>query len=321
MRLIAGDHAHAAQRGGHGQFVDGRLFVVLAGNHLLVIRIRPLDQPGEHERPAGAKSDVVVALRELDLGIARVEPADLLERLGGNDEIRRRSTGRRHIHLGQAVTVRRHHAHPVGAQLPEHAVQDRPAFLRRRGKRHVSYQLVDDAGRRFPSLLEFHRGERGKLLAGQAQQFELGATRLDRDARFAGRGHTHRAQRELAGDVDQLLGRQRHGAVGIHLGGHCRAHRDVEIGAGQPQTAGLLRGFHQNVGQHGKRRFGGDGSCHCRQAFLQLFPRNRELHAGRVVSEMRKVFSTTSLYRTTSSSSRHRGYVGDVAKAQPVQHL
>src|SRR2546426_12292560 len=36
---------------------------------------------------------------------------------------------------------------------------------------------------------------------------------------------------------------------------------------------------------------------------------------------MRKVFSTTSLYRTTSSSSRHRGYVGDVAKAQPVNHL
>src|SRR5438445_3983532 len=36
---------------------------------------------------------------------------------------------------------------------------------------------------------------------------------------------------------------------------------------------------------------------------------------------MRKVFTTASLYRTTSSSSRHRGYVGDVAKAQPVHHL
>src|SRR2546425_11509804 len=36
---------------------------------------------------------------------------------------------------------------------------------------------------------------------------------------------------------------------------------------------------------------------------------------------MRKVFSTTSLYRPTSSSSRHRGYVGDAAKAQPVNPL
>src|SRR2546422_343044 len=36
---------------------------------------------------------------------------------------------------------------------------------------------------------------------------------------------------------------------------------------------------------------------------------------------MRKVFTTASLYRTTSSSSRHRGYVGDVAKAQPPHYL
>src|SRR2546422_5395533 len=36
-----------------------RRFVVLTRNHLLVIRVRSLDQPREHQRAAGAEPDVI----------------------------------------------------------------------------------------------------------------------------------------------------------------------------------------------------------------------------------------------------------------------
>src|SRR6058998_849341 len=88
------------QRRRHGRFVDRRLLVVLARDDLLVIRIRPFDQAGEHQRAAGAEADMVVALGQLDLGVACVEPANLLQRLGRDDEIRGGSSGRRHVHLG-----------------------------------------------------------------------------------------------------------------------------------------------------------------------------------------------------------------------------
>ena len=78
MRLIARDDAHAAQRRGHRRLVDRRLLVVLARDHLLVVGIRSLDQAGIHQRAAGAETDMVIALGELDLGVARVKPADLL---------------------------------------------------------------------------------------------------------------------------------------------------------------------------------------------------------------------------------------------------
>ncbi len=149
----------------------------------------------------------------------------------------------------------------------------------------MTHQLLHHAGRRLRGFVEFHGGERGKLLARQAQQLELGATRLDRDARFAGGRHPHRTGGQLARDVHQLLGRQGHRTVGIDLSRDGRAHRDVEVCSGQAQTTDLLRGFDQDIGQHGERRFGGDGCRHRRQAFLQLFARDRELHTGRVVSK------------------------------------
>src|SRR5437879_7283553 len=71
------------------------------------------------------------------------------------------------------MAIGRHHAHAVGPQLPEHAVQDRPALFGRRGERHVADELVHHAGRRLPGLLEFDGREGWKLFARQAQQLEL----------------------------------------------------------------------------------------------------------------------------------------------------
>src|SRR3546814_8373818 len=74
--------------------------------------------------PTRRSSDLVVlAPRHLDLVFGVEEPADLLERLGGHDQIglaaARRGGG--DVHPGEPVPVGGHHAHPLGARLPEHA--------------------------------------------------------------------------------------------------------------------------------------------------------------------------------------------------------
>src|SRR5207302_1597374 len=85
-----------------------------------------------------------------------------LQRLGGNDQVGGRASLRGHVHLGEPVAVCRHHAHPVGAQLPEHAVQDRAALLGGRRERHVPDELVYHSGRRLPGAVELdgrHRAQ------------------------------------------------------------------------------------------------------------------------------------------------------------------
>ena len=262
---------------------------------------------------------MVIALGELDLGIRRVQSADLLERFGRNDQIGRRTAGRGHIHFLEPVAVGRHHPHPIGTQLPQHPVQDGSALFGGRGERHMAHKLVDHAGRSLPGLLELDRGERGKLVPRQAEQLEFRATRLDRDTRFTGGCDPHRACGQLARDIHELLGRECHGAIGIDLGSDCGADGNIEICAGEPQA--LLRCFDKNVGEHRECRLGGNRGRYCGQAFLQLFPCDGELHASNNFSEMRESLSTASLYRNTSSSSRQRGYVGDTAKAQPGHHV
>src|SRR6266699_3474331 len=97
MRLVTRYDAHAAQRRGYRGLIDGRLLVVLARDHLLVVRIRPFDQSRKDQRAAGAEADMVVTLGELDLGIAGIEPANLLERLGWDDQVGGGAASRGHV--------------------------------------------------------------------------------------------------------------------------------------------------------------------------------------------------------------------------------
>src|SRR5690606_9258853 len=90
MRLLARDDGHAPERGGKRSLLDDRDLVVVPRDHLLVIRIRPLDQPSEDPRPAAAETEVVLAPRDLDLVVRAEEALDLLERLRRDDQVHAR---------------------------------------------------------------------------------------------------------------------------------------------------------------------------------------------------------------------------------------
>src|SRR4051794_16835507 len=110
--------------------------------------------------------------RDLDRLVGVEQTADLLQGLGGDDQVRlRRALGLagRHIHPGEPMTVGGHHPHPLGTQLPEHAVQDWTAFFGACGECHVPDQLLELPGGGAPSTLELQTGECRKLLARESR--------------------------------------------------------------------------------------------------------------------------------------------------------
>ena len=114
--------------------------VVLPGNHLLIVGIGTFDQPGEDLGRAGAEAEVILAPGDLDRLVGAEEPADLFQRLGRDDQVGLGCTlgsAGRHIHAGQPVPVGGHHAHPLGAELPQHPIQDRAALFGARRKCHM----------------------------------------------------------------------------------------------------------------------------------------------------------------------------------------
>ena len=181
--------------------------VVLPRDDLLVVRVRPLDQPGEDLGRGRAEAEMVVAPGDLDFLLGAEQPADLLERLGRHDQIGLGRASRRrrgNVHPRQPVAVGGHHAHPLGPELPEHAVQDRPALLGARREGHVGDQLLQILRRRPPAALELDGGEGGELLARQTEEPELGAAALDGDPLLARRGEPDGGAGKLAHDLDQL---------------------------------------------------------------------------------------------------------------------
>src|SRR5690606_18247749 len=88
VRLLTGDHRHAAQRLGERGLVRDRDLVVVPRDDLLVVRVRPLDQTGEDVRAALAEAEVVLAPGHLDLRGLAEEPLHLRHRLGRDDQVR-----------------------------------------------------------------------------------------------------------------------------------------------------------------------------------------------------------------------------------------
>src|SRR5881409_2215372 len=60
----------------------------------------------------------------------------------------------RDVHLGEPVPVGRHHAHVVGPELPQHAVQDRATLFRRGRESDVAYELVHHPRLGLPRAVE-----------------------------------------------------------------------------------------------------------------------------------------------------------------------
>jgi hypothetical protein len=149
MRLIAGHDAHAPKGGSQRRFIRRGDLVVLTGNYLLIVGIGPFDQAGEDLSGAGPESEMIFAAGNLHCLIGVEQAPDLLQRLGRHDEIGLGGStrlGGGHIHACQTVAVRGHHAHALGPKLPEHAVQNRTAFLGAGREGHMPNQLLELSG-------------------------------------------------------------------------------------------------------------------------------------------------------------------------------
>src|SRR5881409_2215374 len=91
----------------------------------------------------------------------RLAKMDVPAKGGSTDaQIGGRTALGRDVHLGEPVPVGRHHAHVVGPELPQHAVQDRPALLGRSREGDVPDELVHHARLGVPRAVELDRRER-----------------------------------------------------------------------------------------------------------------------------------------------------------------
>src|SRR3954463_12248382 len=117
---------------------------------------------------------MIVTTRDLELLFRGKQSPHLLERFRRHDQIAgRRTRGfNRNVHLGKTVTIGGNHAHAIRPELPQYAVQDRPAFLRRYRKRRMGYQLLQVARANSPALVEAYGGKCWKLIPRQAEQLE-----------------------------------------------------------------------------------------------------------------------------------------------------
>src|ERR1019366_850695 len=147
-----------------------------------------------------AEAEMVLALSNLEFFLGGKEPADVLERFRRNDQVtrRRRRHLHRNIHLCKAVAVRRNHAHVLGPQFPEHAIENWTAFFCRRSECGMRNELLQVARRNSQRFLELHRGETRELTLWQSEELELRASALERDSLITGCGDLYRCGRELA---------------------------------------------------------------------------------------------------------------------------
>src|SRR5687767_8853688 len=115
MCLVRCNHRHSFQRACQCDFVAYRNPVIVTWNNLLVVRVRPFDQPCEYRGKWRTKAEVIVALSNLQFLLSWEQTADLLECFRRDNQVATRSADRtdREIHASQPMAIRRHHSHPL----------------------------------------------------------------------------------------------------------------------------------------------------------------------------------------------------------------
>ena len=280
MGLVAGHDAHPAERGDERALVAGGGFVVLPGDDLLVVRVRTLDQAGVDLGGLRPEAEVVFAPGDLQFLFRAEEPPDLLQCLGRHDEVGLAlpaSGPDRDVHPGQPVSVGGDHPHPVGPQLPEHAVENRPALLGGGGKGDMPDELLEVRGRTGPATVELDGRKGGEFLAGQPEQPELGPAALDVDPLLAGGGEPDRGVGQFPHDFHELLRGEGNGTFLVDRRRNTGGHADIQIGTREPEA--VLGDLQQDVGQDRQGRLVRDAPLNGQQAFLKLLTCDRELHA------------------------------------------
>src|SRR6185437_9825453 len=151
--------------------ISERDAVVVARDHLLVRRIRAFYEARKDRSQRRAEAQVVFAARDLEVFFCREEASELLECFGRNDQVFRVAvlSRDRYIDFGEAVAVGRDHTHSLTTKLPEHAIENRAAFLRGNGEGCVRDELLQLARFDSPALRESHDWKRRELITRQAE--------------------------------------------------------------------------------------------------------------------------------------------------------
>jgi hypothetical protein len=136
-------------------------------------------------------------------------------------------------------------------------------------------QLLQVPRGHLPRIREVHLREAGEFVlcetiqleaAATARELDLGSIRLD----------VYRGILELPSYLDQLLGGDRDGTFGLHVGRDGERHRDVQIGTTQLDRA--LARTHQDIREDGQGGSRGDGGCDGSETAPQALPGNGEFH-------------------------------------------
>src|SRR5688572_28482098 len=234
MRLIRSNDGHPFQRARECNLISDCDTIVVARDHLIVVRIGPFDQPSEHGREGRTKSEVVIASCDLELLVGGKQSTDLLQCLGRHDQIAGRRTSRLdwHFHFCKPMAIRGNHPHGFGFQLPQYAIEDGPTFLRADSKGRVGNQLLKVARANSPAFVETNTWKAGKFVSRQAEDLEVRPATVQCHALFPGSSNLHWGWRELTSNLSELFRWNRDRASCFDIRSHLGAHCDIEIRTG-----------------------------------------------------------------------------------------
>src|SRR3982074_1715715 len=168
---------------------------------------------------------MIIAASNFKLLFSRKQPPYLFQRFRWNDQITRWCICRINwdIHLCQSMSVGGNHTHFIGPELPQHTIQDRPAFLRRHGKRSMRYELLQISRSDPPALIKPHGWKCRKLVPWKTKKLEAGAAALNRNSLLSNCTDLYGSWWQLSGNLTQLFGGNPHGNRNIHIRHYLRA--------------------------------------------------------------------------------------------------
>ena len=220
------------------------------------------------------KRHLALAEHDLDLTVAG-EPLHLGQTLRGDEHLLALA---QHADAAQVahrepVGVGGHEPQTAGLGRDEHAGEDRPQIVFRRGPNHLA-QRARERGRVDPHALPLARAEPRVLLGRLQPQRRREPTA--RDVGLVVDRDRHRARLELAHDLAEQL-RDHRDARLVDLGRHPHPVGDLEVGPDELDAVGV--GGDPKVGQHRERtRAAGDGPLHRGHGLREGVPLAVELH-------------------------------------------
>ena len=184
----------------------------------------------------------------------------------------------RHLHLRKTMAVGRDHAHHLRLELPQHAVEDRPAFLGGDSERRMRDQLLKIAGADPPTLVELDVWKAGNSSRGSPR-----ILKCDRPQSSVTRCSPAAAILTGAGGSSRAISLSFLAGIVIAPGVSTSAATSVVTAMSRsvpdrriPLSVVSTRIFART----GKCRLRRNARGHCGKTFLQLFPGDRKPHHG-----------------------------------------